>query len=264
MNIIEINDLKKKYGKKEILNGVNLAVEKGKVVGIIGGNGEGKTTLFNCISGAINNYTGDIKIKGKIGYQPQDSNYDTNSKVQDEINLLKIIENQTKKTQAENLYYANKKITSLSNGMKRKFDVLQALIGNPDILLLDEPTSGLDISVTKEIKKLLLKQDKTIILSSHIITDYEELCDEIYVLKNGKLTKLDKNTVQDAYALKLNEKITIQKLKKLLPAKIHIKTINQTTFKLEKTHAKDISKIIENLEKENLFKSINVWSDLYE
>lgn len=261
---LQIKNLNKKYGKKQILTNLNLTVEKGKIIGIIGDNGEGKSTLFNCISGAINNYSGTIDVKYKLGYQPQDSEYEKSSKVIDEINLIKKIENTRVKTKADQLYFTKYKVSTLSNGMKRKLDVLQSLIGNPEILLLDEPTSGLDISSTKDIKKILINMDKTILLSSHIISDYEELCDEIYVLKQGSLTKLSKKNTDNIFALKLSKKMKLSELKNIIPVAIKISSINSTTFKLEKVNSKLMSALIKNLQKQNLFKSLNIWSELYE
>lgn len=200
----------KKFKSVVIADNINLKLEN-YTYGLLGRNGSGKTTLLRCITkieklngGSIyyeNNGNKRKNYLNKIGYLPQ--NFDVFGELtvfetlQFFANLKEcnISKNEIEKL-LKSLNLISKKDTAvknLSGGMKRRLFIAQALIGNPKILLLDEPTSGLDPEERLNFKNVIrqIKNDKCIVLSTHIITDIDSLCDKILVLSNGIITQFD-------------------------------------------------------------------------
>lgn len=209
---IRVKDLKKSYGAKEVLKGINLDVEKGQIVGYIGPNGAGKSTTVKLMLGLINEYDGTIEIlgqdilnsgieyKSKIGYVPETADIYESLTAREYLNFIgelygineKVIENKSlqlmKIFNIENVY--NTRISSFSKGMKQKVLIISSLLHNPDILFLDEPLSGLDansVMVVKEILSILAKQGKTIFYSSHIMDVVEKISDRIILIADGEI-----------------------------------------------------------------------------
>ena len=209
---IRLKDLKKSYGAKEVLKGINLDVEKGQIVGYIGPNGAGKSTTVKLMLGLINEYDGTIEIlgqdilnsgieyKSKIGYVPETADIYESLTAREYLNFIgelygineKVIENKSlqlmKIFNIENVY--NTRISSFSKGMKQKVLIISSLLHNPDILFLDEPLSGLDansVMVVKEILSILAKQGKTIFYSSHIMDVVEKISDRIILIADGEI-----------------------------------------------------------------------------
>lgn len=194
--MIRIKGLTKKYGNKKVLENINLDLKKGKRYGVIGVNGAGKTTLLNCITKIIVNYDGTIKGLEDFGYQPQTSALDPDAKVKNEIRFLAKLKGLTYKEVKDvfkllKIDFENEKIKNLSNGMKRKVDIAQALLGKPKVLILDEPTAGLDPKAIVEIRNIIKEIDvETLIMTSHITKDISSICDEIILIeKDGVLNK---------------------------------------------------------------------------
>ena len=160
--MIEINTVSKKFGKLQVLNQVNLNLEKGECVALIGPNGCGKTTLIKSILGMVLPDSGTIAIGGKsisndflyrekIGYMPQIGKYPVNMTINQIILMIKSIRN-TNQPLDEELYVdfeidklKNKKMGTLSGGTTQKVSATLAFLFNPDVLMLDEPTAGLDL-----------------------------------------------------------------------------------------------------------------------
>lgn len=198
--MITIEDLKFSYKKNEVLKDLNVEL-KGKHYVLVGNNGNGKTTLFRCISGFYRNYQGKIynekSSKPVIGYLPQKfgSYYNfTVKETLDYIALLKGVKNAKEsaeqcvlKMHMEDI--ADKKVKTLSGGMMKRLGIAQALIGKPDIVLLDEPTAALDIKQKKQFYDLINELDKeiTMMISTHILDDVRNLKAEILVLSGGKI-----------------------------------------------------------------------------
>ena len=209
--LLECKDLTKCYGKKTAIDHINLAIESGHIIGLLGPNGSGKTTLLRCITkieklnGGSITYSDGVKETNDylthIGYLPQNfeifneltpyeilqffANLKDYGITDDEINnLLKSLNLFSKKDTV---------VKKLSGGMKRRLGIAQALIGNPDIVLLDEPTAGLDPEERLNFKKVVreIKKDRCVVLSTHIITDIESLCDKILILSNGTITQFN-------------------------------------------------------------------------
>ncbi len=207
-----LNSINKKFKSIVIADNINIQLEN-YTYGLLGRNGSGKTTLLRCItkieklnSGSItyfdeNNNSKTEEYLNHIGYLPQ--SFD----IFNELTPYEVLEffanlKEYKITDSEinallkSLNLISKKDTSvkkLSGGMKRRLGIAQALIGNPNILLLDEPTAGLDPEERLNFKNVIrnVKENRCVILSTHIITDIESLCDKILVLSNGTITQFD-------------------------------------------------------------------------
>ncbi len=206
--IISIENLTKKFGDVTVIDNVNLSIERGKIYGIIGRNGSGKTVLFKLITGYLSPTGGRVVVSGKeIG---KDIDFADNIGI--------IIENPgflKGYTGFKNLAYlagirnvigkeeiresmekvgldpdSNKKVGKYSLGMKQRLGIAQAIMENPEILILDEPMNSLDNQGVEEIRKLLMElrdERKTIVLASHNKEDIEILCDKVCEMDRGKL-----------------------------------------------------------------------------
>jgi len=197
--MIEIKNLNKYYGSKQVLENINLCFEPGRIYGIVGENGAGKTTLFRCLSG-LEAYSGTINssfpsLKDHLGYletTPVFMSYITGWE------YLKLLCT-SKKIETENFYEQNifdlpldQYAETYSTGMKKKLGLMGVLLRKNDILILDEPFNGVDIQsniIITQIIEDLKKLNKTIIISSHIFTTLSQLSDEIVLLSEGKMVK---------------------------------------------------------------------------
>lgn len=194
---IEVKNLVKSYGKNNVLKGIDFKVESGKVFGILGVNGAGKTTLIECVEGLRRYEMGETIVSGSVGIQLQSSSLPGSIKAIEAVKLFSKWNNlEIDYQMLSNLGVddiKNKQYDGLSTGQKRRLHLCLALLSNPDIVFLDEPTAGLDvegrIALHNEILKLK-KERKTIILTSHDMAEVEKLCDEIMILKDGKISFL--------------------------------------------------------------------------
>ena len=204
---IEIKKLKKTYDNKFTLGEISLSISSGTIVGLIGENGAGKTTLIKSILGIIKKDAGEIKIfeKDYKEYEPtikEDIGVVLDNTFFPEILNVKDINSSMKsiyKNWDSKLFFkyieefkipTNKKLNSMSKGMRKKIEIATALSHHPKLLILDEPTSGLDPIVRNEVLDIFLKfiQDEThtILLSTHITTDLEHIADQIIFINNGQ------------------------------------------------------------------------------
>lgn len=197
--MIEIINLNKKFGSKEVLTNINLTMKPGEVYGIVGENGAGKTTFFKCIAG-LENYSGEIKsninpLKNQLGYLPTEPYFFSKITGKEFIQLLC----NARKVENENIENCNifdlplnQYISSYSTGMKKKLVFTAILLQKNSIFILDEPFNGVDIqsniTIIQIIKKLK-SLNKTILISSHIFSTLKDTCDEIFYLKNGQIIK---------------------------------------------------------------------------
>lgn len=195
--ILEIEEIKKCYGKISVLDGINLKMEKGEVCGLVGNNGEGKTTLMRIILGLIKPTDGKVTlsmVKPYIGYVPQTCMFTEGYSVKKAIEFFGKLKN-ADVNYAEVLCKAfnldlKKKVKKLSPGQQKKIQIILATIGNPALLVLDEPTAGLDPGTTLEVLKLIEeigRKGSTILISSHILQDLSKICTKVFVLHNGKM-----------------------------------------------------------------------------
>lgn len=205
--MIEIKDLKKNYGDFKL--DISLQVPEGAVTGLIGKNGAGKSTVMKAILGLIRPDGGTVKVMGKdsqnlttddkvsMGVALADSGFSQYIKVQDVIRILRkmyrTFNEDTFREQCRQLELPlDKKIKDFSTGMRAKLRVLTAISHGARLLILDEPTAGLDVLARNEILNMLrtyLEEDpsRSILISSHISSDLEGLCDDLYMIHEGKL-----------------------------------------------------------------------------
>ena len=212
-----VKDLKKKFDKKEVLKGLNFKFEKGKIYGLLGRNGAGKTTFFNCLNEDIEIDSGEFyieenNIKRKI--QAEDIGYVLSTPVVPEFLtgreflkfFLDINKDKIKNLKTIDEYFDFMKIEKedrdrllkdYSHGMKNKMQMLVNIIASPDVLLLDEPLTSFDVVVAEEMKQMLkdIKKDHVIIFSTHIMELALDLCDEIVILNKGYLEKINMNEI---------------------------------------------------------------------
>lgn len=213
-----IEDLTKKYGDNLVLNDISFSFESGKIYGLLGRNGSGKTTFFNCLDDLIPFEKGNFYIEtddgkkesleGNIGLvltNPMLPEFLTGYEFIktymeiNKINELDAIEDYFKKvslTKEEQ----DKLIVEYSMGMKNKLQILMCIISKPKIILLDEPLTSIDVIVAKEIKDIfkLLKKDHIIIFSTHILELATSICNEIVILNNKNLELIDSKIIKSS------------------------------------------------------------------
>jgi ABC-2 type transport system ATP-binding protein len=213
-NIITVTNVSKRFKEEMVLKNVSVAFEKGKIHGIIGRNGSGKTILFKCICGFIPPSDGEIMVNGKRvgkdvdipenlgiiietpGFLPNYSGYKNLcllASINHKINRDAIRAAMTKVGLDPD---SKKHVRKYSTGMRQRLGIAQAIMEDPDILILDEPMNGLDDAGVKEIRQILKglrDEGKTIILSSHYSEDIKELCDTVCEMNAGVLTEKRKS-----------------------------------------------------------------------
>jgi Cu-processing system ATP-binding protein len=206
--MIRIEHISKKFKKLQALDDINAVLEKGQVISLIGPNGSGKTTLIKCILGMVkagsgniffNNIpiNGDPSYRSQIGYMPQIGRYPDNMKVGQLFKMLKNIRNVPAEKLDEELIekYRLKEIyekpmRTLSGGTRQKVSAALAFYFNPGVLILDEPTAGLDPLSSEILKEKILQEkekNKLILITSHILSDLDELTTHIMYLQEGRL-----------------------------------------------------------------------------
>ncbi|HNP34011.1 MAG TPA: ABC transporter ATP-binding protein [Flavobacterium sp.] len=205
--MIEIKNIYKKFGKLEVLSNVNLSCKKGECIALIGPNGCGKTTLIKSILGMVLPDKGSIEFNGKtvlkeylyrenIGYMPQIGRYPDNMTIGQIIEMIKKIRNSTneldedllKAFELEKMF--DKKMRTLSGGTTQKVSAVLAFLFNPDVLILDEPTAGLDPLASEILKEKIIKEKekgKLIFITSHLLSELDDLITEIIFMQDGKV-----------------------------------------------------------------------------
>lgn len=209
MNVITVKNLTKKFKDVTVLDNISVNFEKGKVHGLIGRNGSGKSMLMKCICGIVPYKTGEIRVNDKIigkeedipsnvgviietpGFLPNYSGYNN-------LKFLAKIKNKIGKEEIRNAIKNvglepddKKHVGKYSLGMRQRLGLAQAIMENPDLLILDEPMNGLDKGGVKDMRKYLLdlkEQGKTILIASHSAEDIDVLCDTVCEMDKGVLT----------------------------------------------------------------------------
>lgn len=207
MALIEMNNLTKKYGTTTALDSVSLSLESGKVIGLIGRNGAGKTTMMNAIAGLVNYNEGGIIIAGavakdnlevayKISFARETIPFDEDERLKNILGIAKASYDHWDDDKAKDLMNLfkldpKKKVKKLSKGMKTMFSLLVTLSSGAEILMFDEPTEGLDAAHRKEFYRIIIEEiskgDKTIIISSHLLSELDMLLEEIVLIDDGKV-----------------------------------------------------------------------------
>lgn len=205
--MIRIEHICKRFKKLQALDDINARLQKGQVISLIGPNGSGKTTLIKSILGMVkpdsgkiyfNNESinGDPAYRSQIGYMPQIGRYPDNMKVGQLFDMLKKIRNVSSSQTDEELIsnfklndISTKAMRTLSGGTRQKVSAALAFLFNPEVLILDEPTAGLDPLSSEILKEKILKEkagNKLILITSHILSDLDELTTHIMYMQDGK------------------------------------------------------------------------------
>lgn len=204
--MIQVENLYKKFGKNEVLKGLDLIIDKGGIFAVLGPNGSGKTTLIKSILGMVVPNKGSITVSGlsikknwkyrqEIDYLPQIANFPGNLKVKELIRMIKDLRQMP--SEEEKLIelfqlepFLDKKLATLSGGTKQKVNIVLAFMFDCPLLILDEPTTGLDPASLIHLKELIQQEKnrgKTILITSHIMQFVAEVADEIIYLLEGKI-----------------------------------------------------------------------------
>jgi len=206
--MIRIENISKKFKKLQALDQISMQLESGKVISLIGPNGSGKTTLIKCILGMVKPakgkiYVHEMKINGdpsyreRIGYMPQIGRYPDNMKVGQLFTMMKHIRNASENDLDTDLIIKfnlisifDKPMRTLSGGTRQKVSAALAFYFSPDILILDEPTAGLDPLSSEILKEKIIsekKKNKLILITSHILSDLDDMATDIIYLQEGRL-----------------------------------------------------------------------------
>ncbi len=209
--MIEIENLTKFYGELCALDQISFQVKKGEVLGLLGPNGAGKTTTMRILTCYLNPTNGTIKvkdfdisrdsqqIKSLMGYLPENAPLYTDMLVYDYLDYTADIRQLDLKNKSSRIKYLadicaikevmHQPVGELSRGYKQRVGLAQAMMGNPEILVMDEPTSGLDPNQIVEIREIIkeIGKEKTVILSTHILSEAEATCDRVVIINKGKI-----------------------------------------------------------------------------
>jgi len=209
--MIEVKNLTKYYGDLCAVNDISFEIKKGEILGLLGPNGAGKTTTLRILTCFLNPTTGTIKvkefdilenpqnIKGVMGYLPENAPLYPDMLVYDYLGYIADIRQLVKGDKISRIDHLadicaikevmHKPIGELSRGYKQRVGLAQAMMGDPEILVLDEPTSGLDPNQIVEIRGIIkeIGKKKTVVLSTHILSEAEATCDRVVIINNGKI-----------------------------------------------------------------------------
>ncbi|MBR1905203.1 MAG: ABC transporter ATP-binding protein [Clostridiales bacterium] len=217
--MIEIKNLVKHYGDKKAVNDISFTVNDNEILGFLGPNGAGKTTTMNIITGYLSSTSGSVKINGHdileepalakkaIGYLPEQPPLYLDMTVDEYLKFICDLKQVPAKERKEHINtimdmvgisaVSGRLIGNLSKGYKQRVGLAQALVGDPPILILDEPTVGLDPNQIIGIRKLIkqLSKNHSIIVSSHILSEIQEIADRVVIINHGKVAAVD--TIMD-------------------------------------------------------------------
>lgn len=206
--ILELRNINKSFGEKEVLKGVSFTAESGKAFGLLGRNGAGKTTAIRILMNVFPADSGEILVDGKtvdcvkigIGYLPEERGLYPKKIIIDQLVYFAELKGMNKKDALKSIdywlerlevtEYRNKRLDTLSKGNQQKIQLITALTHNPDIVILDEPFSGLDpvnAILLKDVVKEQIEKGKVVLFSSHQMSYIEELCDSIAIINSGKV-----------------------------------------------------------------------------
>ena len=205
---LEVNDITKSFGEKQVLSGISFSVGSGEALGLLGRNGAGKTTTIRIIMQLFEPNSGEVLLDDKplnirdinVGYMPEERGLYPKKKIMEQLIYfanLRGLDKATAKTRAEQLLeklqmteYRDAKLETLSKGNQQKIQLVATLICDPDIVILDEPFSGLDpvnAMLLKDVVRELIADGKIVIFSSHQMNYIEEFCNNIVIINNGKV-----------------------------------------------------------------------------
>lgn len=278
MNILTLNNVSKKFGNKQVVKNLSFEVPQNKVYGFIGKNGAGKTTTVKMILGLVKADEGEIMVNGErvtfgqnttnkyIGYLPDVPEFYGYMTPGEYLKLCGKITGMTDaeiKTRSDELLELvglgeeKKRIKGFSRGMKQRLGIAQALLNSPKLLICDEPTSALDPVGRKEILDVLskVKEQTTVIFSTHILSDVERICDEVAFLHDGNIVL--KGSLDEVKRIRKLSSVQIEcfnhadvaKVLKILPEG---KNVGSTAILYESADEKKMSEMMMRLVKNNI------------
>lgn len=274
--VLKISNVTKTYGRQTVLDNVNLSIEQGKIMGLVGPNGAGKTTLMKIITKLIKKYDGDVFINSENirinlrhdtkqigcvietpGFYPDLTGYENLlffaeiSGLKDKSQINEIVE----KLGIEG--YINRKAKTYSLGMKQRLGVAQAVLSYPPILILDEPTNGLDPSIVPELRKFIkyIAEEKhtAVLISSHILSEIELMCDKVAFIQKGKILKVEslKETEKDTEVIAF-ETSKLEELKSFFDSmSLNYKVIDSCKLHVE-LKADKLENLVSCISKQNI------------
>ena len=204
MELLECKNLCKSYDEKQVLKDVNLKIPKGKIIGLLGKNGTGKTTLIKIINDLLTPTSGEILINGKkpgveskkiISYLPEKTYIDREMKVKDAIKYFEEFYDNFDSEKAKKLLKdldldVNSKISKMSKGMQEKLQLILVMSRNAELYILDEPLGGVDPATRDYILDTILSnfsEGASVIISTHLIADIERILDEVIFIDKGQI-----------------------------------------------------------------------------
>lgn len=202
--IIKLENVVKRYGKKEALKGINLDIPKGKIVGLLGPNGSGKSTMIKLLNGLLQTDEGNIEIAGMkpsietkkiVSYLPERTYLSEWMKMKDLLKFFSDFYEDFDLEKAEEMIEAlninvDEKIKDMSKGTKEKVQLILVMSRNADVYILDEPIGGVDPAARSFIMRTILQnfsEESTLIIATHLISEIENICDEIIFLSYGEI-----------------------------------------------------------------------------
>ena len=279
---LEVRNLRKNFGEKEVLHGISFSIESGKALGLLGRNGAGKTTTIRILMDVFKANAGTITMDGKpfrpkdyqIGYLPEERGLYPKKGVQEQILYLAALRGLDRKTAKKQAAYwlermgvaeyAAKKLETLSKGNQQKVQLAQTLVCQPDIIILDEPFSGLDpvnSQVLKDVIREQIQDGKLVIFSSHQMGYVEEFCEDIVLINHGDVV-LEGNLkdIKKAYGKnrlvisfeEMPEDSTIRQMQQKLGDLVHFTGIRQLEIIVELKEGTGRKQLLEKMLAENL------------
>ena len=207
--LVVCQQLEKNYGRNKVLRKVDLSIEAGAPVALVGANGAGKTTLLSLLCGYIQPDAGQIRLLGQrpgstaligqLGALPQDAQFDPDFRLKQQLSWMARMQGMSQAAADKDscrvlesldlTAQANEKVAALSHGMRKRLAIAQALLGSPKLVLLDEPTAGLDPVHSRALRSLIqqLSADCTFVISSHNLFELEQLCGTVLFMQQGQI-----------------------------------------------------------------------------
>ena len=203
-NLVECSGLSKSYGRKVVLQDFNINLEKGRIIGLLGPNGSGKTTFIKILAGILSRNAGEVTIDGRqsgieskkvVSYLPERTYFSPSMQVKETIEFFADFYEDFRKERAVEMLEKlniplNAKIKSLSKGTREKVQLVLVMSREAKVYLLDEPMGGVDPAARDYILKTILtnySEDSSVIISTHLISDVENVLDDVVFIKDGRV-----------------------------------------------------------------------------
>ncbi len=274
---LEIKNVNKSFGNKQVLHDISFTVESGKAMGFLGRNGAGKTTTIRALMDVFKPDSGKFLLDGKplnlkevsIGYLPEERGLYQRINILDQLIYFGELKGMTRQGAKEKALeglkklelsdYANKKLETLSKGNQQKIQILEAIINEPDIVVFDEPFSGLDPVNARVLKNILVEyidKNKIVIFSSHQMNVVEEFCNDITFIKDGRIKlsgNLDEEKVKrgkDKYVIQTETIDAVSKIQ-YLPYVVKVEE-NKEEILVELNSNKSSNEFLKDLLKEDI------------